>query len=272
MSRERYYDDVKIIKKPLKKRIKKFLVFFAIIFMLVGIIISSFYISKSITVGKLGSIFVYGDTSFKISESKMYIVSLGKYASKDEAEKVSLGATIQGASGFVWESGNEYIVVGSMYENLSDAESVKNNLSNTASNYSISIEEIKFPKITLNFDEYDNKDVAEIKNAVEFCDTLYSDLYNYSIKLDKKEINNLAISSEISALRGKLKSYINKIQSILSLPNAKLSVIQNSLIAIDELLDTAILRTIDNTGLNYYIKSLFVNVARIKYDMMINLK
>ena len=40
----------------------------------------------------------------------------------------------------------------------------------------------------LNFDEYENKDVSEIKNAIDFFDTVYADIYNYSIKFDKNEI------------------------------------------------------------------------------------
>ena len=154
-----------------------------------------------------------------------------------------------------------------MYENLAEAESVKNNLASTITNYSITIEEVHFPKINLSFDEYDNKDVLAIKESIQFFDKVYQEIYDFSIRFDKKEINNLAISSEISALRGKLKSYMNKIQLLLNNPNAKLIVLRDSLVELDELMDTSILRTIDNTGLNYYLKNFFVSIARIKYEM-----
>lgn len=272
MSRKIYHEDVKIIKKPLKSKVKLFFSIILFFLIITGIIVSSFYISKSITVGNVGSLFVYGDTDIKINKKTMYLVVLGKYVDKNEAEKVSLGATVQGASGFIWETEkNEYLVVGSMYENIADAESVKNNLTQS-SNYSVIIEEVVMPKVDLNFDEYENKDVSEIKNAIDFFDTVYADIYNYSIKFDKNEINNLAISSEISELRGKAKGYINKIQSLLSIPNAKLQVIQQSMIELDELMDSAVIRTIDNTGLNYYLKNTFVKVARLKYDCLNKLK
>lgn len=271
MSRNVYYEDVKIIKKPLALKIKLILSIVVIFLVLGGVVVSAFYISKSITVANLGSLFVYGGTKIKIGESVVYMLSLGEFNNRGDAEKVSLGATVQGASGFVWEKDNRYFVVGSMYKSNEDAEKVKNNLLGS-SNYKAEVVQVKYPKINISFDDYENSDVDKIENAISFFDDVYLEVYNWSLKFDKGEINNLAISSGLSSLRGELKGFVSKIQTLLSTPNAKLQYIQDSLIKLDELMDSAIIRTIDNTGLNYYLKNVFVNVLKIKYDLFGNLQ
>ena len=99
-----YYDDVKIIKKPLKQRVKSLLKIFLIIVIVIGCFFGATYLSSALTVGNLTSYIVYGGTSVKRDKKVMYAVTLGSYDSYDEAERVALGSTIQGASGFVWEN------------------------------------------------------------------------------------------------------------------------------------------------------------------------
>ena len=114
MSDFKFYEDVKILKKPIKKRLKQVLGLFMFLSIIAISIIVARYISMSITVGNLGSFIVYGDTQLKIDENLMFAITLGEYDTFEEAEKVGFGASIQGAGGFVWED-EKFWVIGSVW-------------------------------------------------------------------------------------------------------------------------------------------------------------
>ena len=127
MPKTSYYDDVKIIKKSFKSRLKSLLIFSLVIITIMGCFGMAIFLSEALTVGNLGALVVYGDTKLKIDKSSMYAVTLGKYVNKEEAVKVALGASVQGASGYVWED-NEYYVIGNIYSSNEDALKVVENL------------------------------------------------------------------------------------------------------------------------------------------------
>lgn len=264
MSKNLYYDDVKIIKKPLSAKLKLAFKFFLIILTFVACGFISVYLSDALTVGNISSLFVYGNKSIKTKETSLYAVTLGEYDTALEAERVGYGANIQGASGYVWED-EKFWVIGNIYSSISDAEKVVENLKD--SKYNIEIKEIVFPKLALEFDDYENKDVSQIKEVFDLFDKVYENLYDYSIKYDKGEMNNLAISSEVSNMRGESKVLISKIQNLLSVKNDDLQIIQNNLIRLDELLNQTIIKAIDDTGTNYTLKNSISTAIRIKYEM-----
>ena len=165
MSKQQYYEDVKIIKKSAKKRIKNFFIFFMAVLVVGVIFFVSIHISEALTVGNIGSFLIYGDTSIKIGESTMFAVILGEYDNEADAKKVAQGSSIQGASGYVWQS-NKYWVIGNIYFSQEDANKVVENLK--YSNYSVVIKNITFPKIKLNFSDYENKNVKIIEKALFF--------------------------------------------------------------------------------------------------------
>ena len=270
MSQINYYEDVKIIKKPLKYRVKSILKFFLVIAIVVGCFFAAVRFSSALTVGNLGSLIVYGDTTIKVGGDGLYAVTIGSYDSYNEAERVALGSTIQGASGFVWEEGNKYFVIGNIYSTKEDANKVIENLS--GSNYTAAILEINFPKLKLAFDYYDNADMPAINAAINIFDKIYTELYSHSVKFDKGEISHLAVSSNISGIRGELKSIIIIVQNLINQGGGNLVVIQEYLVALDEVLDQAILKTIDNTATNYSLKNAIATVVRLKYDMYQKLK
>jgi len=265
MSNTVYYSDVKIMKKSFKQRIKsifKYFLFFAIV---VGCFFSAKYLSQALTVGNLGALIVFGDTKIKVNESYVYAVSLGEYSDKNEAERVALGSNIQGAGGFVWEDEGKYYVLGNVYSTLSDAEKVVGNLKDTK--YSVSVIQITYPKLNLDFSSYENSDMLVINKSLEAFDDVYSKLYDYSIKFDKGDISNLAVSSGVSELRGEIKGLIISVQNLINKSGGSLEKVQNSLVKLDELLDQTIIKTIDNTSTNYSLKYSIVSVVRIKYDL-----
>lgn len=264
MPKSRYYSDIKIIKKPLKQRVKGILKFF-IFFVLCGCCFFSAKIfSGALTVGKIGDFVMFGDTNLKVDSNKLFAVSLGEYDTKSEAEKVALGSNVQGAGGFVWED-KKYYVIGNIYLNIDDANKVVKNLKE--SNYKVSVKEISFPKLKIDFSMYENKDMDTIKKSINVFDKAYKMLYENSISFDKGEISHLAVSSNISQFRGEVKSIIVSVQNLINKSSSKLKNIQSSLIMLDELLDQTIIKTIDNTSTNYSLKHSISHVVRIKYDL-----
>ena len=268
MSNDIYYSDVKTIKKSLKVRLKKYLIIFFVIATIIGCYFVAKYMSKALTVGNLGAYIVYGGTSFKIESSKLYAVTLGEYDNLKEAEAVAFGSTIRGASGYVWQD-EKYYVVGNIYSSLIDAQKVIENLKD--SKFSTSIKEITFPKISLDFSDYENEDMGIVNKDIRAFDDIYKFLYSYSISFDKSEMNNLAISSKLSSHRGEVKTLISQTQVLLNTQNEDLQLIQNALIKLDEVLDATIIKTIDNSATNYSLKYAIAEVVRIKYDLFKNL-
>lgn len=266
MPKNLYYEDVKIIKRPFKAKFRRFLFLFSMVFVVVGVVFASIFLSKALTVGNITTAIVYGGKDVKIAKQQIYLVTLGKYDNYDDAEKVALGSTIQGASGFIWLIDKDYYVVGNAYRNGDDANVVKKNLQ--SSNYDIEVIEMTFPKININFDDFESKEVSKIKKAFEFIDDIYDNLYNYSIKFDKGEINNFAVCSNISSIRGECKVQISGIQGLLLNKNSdNLQKLINCLTKLDEILNVAILKTIDNSSTNYSLKNSIVSIMYEKYNL-----
>lgn len=270
MSKNLYYDDVKIIKKGLSKRLKSIFILFLVVLTIGGVIMASVYLSRALSVGNIASALVFGGTEINIKKHEMYMVTLGEYNSLEEANNVGLGSTVQGASGYVWTENNKYMVVGNIYKNREDAEKVKTNLS--SSKYDVKIFTITFPKIKLKFD-YENSEVLKIREGINFLDSTYDTFYDYSIKFDKGQLNNFAISSGLSSLRGECKVKITAVQAVMSkYKNTGLQPLIDSLLRVDEILNVTMLKTIDNSSTNYSLKNAISEIVNIKYDLYNNLQ
>lgn len=265
-----YYDDIKVMKKPLKQRIKSIIIFLTIVCVGVGCWAVAYWLSSALTVGNLGAFVVFGDTKIKINSRSYYAITLGEYEDKMKAEQVALGSNIQGAGGFVWEDGEKFWVIGNVYSTQSDAEKVMENLKD--SKYSVAIKVISMSKLNINMEMYNNEDMDIINNAFEIFDIIFDKLYDFSVRFDKGEITNLAVSSGLSELKGKVKGIIIDVQNLISKGDGVLSKVQTSLVKSDELLDQTIIKTIDNSGTNYSLKYSTTSVIRIKYELFEQLK
>lgn len=265
MSKNLYYDDVKVIKRGFSKRLKSFFIFFLVVVTIGGVVLASVYLSRALSVGNITSALVFGGTEINIKKHQMYMVTLGEYDTFDDANKVGLGATVQGASGYVWNINSKYVVIGNIYRSKDDADKVKTNLS--SSNYDVQVFTINFPKVKLKFD-YENSEVLKIREGINFLDTVYDVFYDYSIKFDKGTLNNFAISSGISSLRGECKVKITAVQAVLSkYKNTELQKIIDALLKVDEILNITMLKTIDNSTTNYSLKNAISEVINIKFDL-----
>ena len=210
-------------------------------------------------------VFKFCINSVKIDKSNLYAVTMGVYDSYSEAEKVALGSSIQGASGYIWQDSDRYYVIGNIYYTKDECNKVIENLSNT--NYKVDVLNIEFPKLKLNFDMYENSDMAVVNDAMNIFDDVYDDIYSNSIKFDKGEISHLAVSSNVSQIRGKLKNIIISTQGLINNKSSDLNIVQGYLVELDEVLNQTILKTIDNTSTGYSLKYAIANVVRLKFDM-----
>jgi hypothetical protein len=165
--------------------------------------------------------------------------------------------------------GNSLDVADKLLESGADASKVINNLKD--SNYNASIKVITLNEINLNFVDYENKDVRKIENTIDYISVLINKVYKYSIDFDKSNINNLAVSSGLSDLRGEVKVMISEIQRLLVSSNDTLQKIQNTLIKVDVILNEAILKTIDNSATGYTLKNVMANLVRSEYDLYLTL-
>lgn len=265
MTKNFYYDDVKVLKKPFSKRIKPIIIFFIFLIFCGGIVFCGMFLSKSLAVGNISTLFVYGGTNIKCDEKNMYALSMGRYDSFEDARRVALGTTIQGAGGYVLEDNGKFYVLGAMYADSDSANSVAKNLSTT--NYDISVLKITLPKVNLNFDDLDNKSVNVIRDAIGYFEKCYSQVYSFVISFDKSEANNLGISSSLSEIRGDVKVYISTLQGLNSGGNSKIQEVINGLIRLDELLDQAIIKTIDNSSTSSYLKYTLCDIVNIELEM-----
>ncbi len=263
MPKTNYYNDVKILKRSLKSRVKSFFVIILCLATIGGCFGAAMFLSSALTVGNISKLIAFGNYNIKYKNSNIYAVTLGEYDDFAQAEQVAVGASIQGAGGFVWTD-DKHWVIGSVYLKLSDATVVVDNLKD--SKYDVKIKEINLPKLNLDFGEYEKNQVKDIKVAMALFDDVYNDLYDYSIKIDKKQVNNLAVSSHLSSLKSRVKISIIALQTILDKPNDKVQTIQNGLIKLDELLDVTTIKMIENSAINHVLKNSLCKSARIKYD------
>lgn len=264
MSRNLYYDDVKVIKKPLKSRLKAFAIFFMAIIVCVGCYMVSIYFSDALAVGNVGSYIMFGGVDIKIDKHSLYAVTLGEYNDKGQADGVAIGSAVQGASGYVWEEKN-FTVMGSIYPSKEEAEIVLNNLKD--SKYTLGVKVIEFPKIKISYENLENSEVKKIRDALDIIDEIYNTFYRNSISFDKSEITNLVISNNASNLRSEVKVCISTMQRLINGENSSLSIIQNALIQLDELLNQTVLNTIENDSVGHKIKNALCRVVKIKYDL-----
>ena len=263
-----YLPDIKVIKRPFY-RIKRILAIILIVAIVCGTYILADYCSGALTLSAF-SIGAKNSERINIEKHSLYAVVMGTYDKKDYAENVALGLQVQGAAGYVWQSANKYLVVGSIYSKYSDAEVVIKNIGET--NYTPTIFEIKYVKLSLLIKGITKEDKDILVEAIDYFKTVYNEIYTYSINYDSSKTTNLAISSSINTLKSKSKVYVSKLQEMYArVDSASISTIRDSMIVLDTTLDSAVYRCLTDSGVNYYLKYLMCDVVDISYKMNISL-
>ena len=263
-----YLPDIVVIRKPFAF-IKKMCAIILVIGIVVGTFILADICSGALNVSAIG-LNISNNDRINVDRYSLYAISMGAYEDKASAEKVALGLQVQGGAGYVWQSNNKHLVLGSIYAKKEEADSVLDSLSKT--NYQAQLFEIKFAKLSLVIKGLEKQDNAFIKNLFLCLDKMYADIYTYSINYDSNASTNLAISAGLNTLKGEVKIYISKLQELSTRVNSNyVDIMKDSFILLDSVLDTAVYRTLTDSGINYYLKYLMCEVVDISYKLNQNL-
>ena len=271
MSKKVSYAETTLVKSRTKKGKFKFLKILGLCLLLVAIIITAGLLSGVITIGN----FNFGSLFFKqsnvIKEHSYYLVSMGKYDNVNEAQSVASGAAVMGAGAYVWELNKSYYVVGNFYKSLDEANSVYNNIKGTG-NYNITVEEVKFNKVNLNNKDYNKEQNKVVFDSVKFIDSVYEKCFDYSLKIDKNEVNATLVSSELNNLKSECKIKASKLDTLNSYAVSETTInIKNCYIGIIDALDNAILKVINGSSINSDLRYLVANIVVFKYNLYQNI-
>ncbi len=178
-------------KKNHKKTFFTLIFLFFTIFVLVAFSVA---FSSNFFVNKVAS-FNY---QYAKQEKTLYALSLCSFSEIDSAKKQVESVKNQGGAGYIFCDSNEYNVIGSIYHNLSDAESVRTSLEK--SGIISKIVTLTLPKVVLkaNLSSKSNEILTEGLNL--FYEN-YEKMYYLSNKFDKQEIDIIKLKSELNLLK-----------------------------------------------------------------------
>lgn len=268
MSKKVGYAETRLVKSKQKHK-NKFVTLMVCVLSLAMVVLLSGVLAGAITVGNFSNLFQ--NKSNTISAHSYYMVSMGKYNSRSEAEAVASGAAVMGASAYVWELNKMFYVVGNIYKNSSEADSVLKNISGTG-NYEISVEEIKFKKLTISNKEYSNEQIKAIVEAIKSLNNIYEKCYDYSLKVDKGEVNTGLVSSELNSIKSEAKITAAKLDAINSYAVSELTInTKNAFISVVDALDNAILKVISGNSVNGDLRCLVSKIVVAKYNLYQNI-
>ena len=235
-----YASGVKEIRRAKSGKFRKLIVLIAIIaFLLVfGEIFSSII--------KYGTLAI--TTSASTKSFSLYALSMGKFDTHAEAQNLANEASVQGAGGYVWNSGDKYYVLASIYPSNQDALSVANGISG----YVCEVVELKYKKTNLNSVQLDD-DKAKIMQSLNFLQNLYYTMYDNCLNLDTKAISAIACSNNVNYLKSQAKA---QVVSLMQLEGEyKIgSAIVNTYISVIDSLDSCTNKLLQTSNGGYVAK------------------
>ena len=258
------YSDTKLIKLKKNNSFKSFFVFIFCLSIFLTVMFVSGAFSRVLKVNNFS--FLFDKNKISVDTHSYYAVTMGQYDSESEAQSVASGVSIMGAGAYVWLNGNKYYVIGNVYDNLTDAETVLKNVS--GNNYDVGILEMKFNKIAFDNENYTTDQKKVILESIKFVDEVFKKCYNYSIKFDKSEVVATVVSSELNTLKGDTTVWAGKLDAINSvIATNETILLKNAYVSINSELDASVLKVIDGSSVNKDLKYLTTAVAVIKYNL-----
>ena len=229
---KKYSSDVVVIKR--KNKFMK-----GVAYLLLIVLISNFVFWSGVGISYLLS--KKGFTWFKSDKIKVdsfnyYAIIFGEYDSEGEALECSIWTSSSGGGAFVYEE-QKFFVVGMLYENVDDANTVMDNFSKDLT-YSPAIRQFKSLKFSFVINEISpahKKDVEDVIKLIRNCINL---ALNISNKIDTNVLSNVSASSEINSIKSEIKiakSSLNAINSNYN--NSYLKEMSNYLTKAEDALD-----------------------------------
>lgn len=262
-------EDIKLIKRK-KPKLQRFKVFAFLGLCLGLVMIAADLISGLLTLGSFSLSGMFNQANVVINAHTLYSVNMDKFGTHTEAENMAGFVSMQGAAAFIWQQDKEYLIIGNIYATKSEAESVKANL--LVTNPDVFVSEINFKKINLNVEKYSKEQRVIVKNSYQYITEIGNLLYDYLIKLDKKEITPTTASSYINAVKSECKIIGTNLDVINSTVIYESTInLKNAYVKITDVLDELMLKLISNSQINHIMKFSYANIIRIKYDLFNNL-
>ena len=262
-----HYSGVKLVKRKRTKR-KKFGVFLFCVLCVGGVVLFATGVPDALKISSFS--FLFKSETNVVNAHSYYAVLMGEYGSESEAQAVASGASVVGAGAYVWNTDGKFLVVGNVYKNKADAETVAKNIS--GNNYNVSVYEIKYSKLKVDLNNLSSEQELEFVNAINFLDDMFLKVYNYSVKFDKSEIVATVVSSELNTLKSEIKVWASKLDSINSfVPTSFGLSIKNTFVALATEFDSCVLKVINGASVSKDLKYLTTSVAVRKFNLFNNL-
>lgn len=170
----------------------------------------------------------FGNSSTVSAQNQtIYALSLQKSEDKSQIESKKNELQAQNGAGFVYEKDNCFYLLSSLYENVNDAELVKNNLKNSGIESEILTIALDSQKIEGAFS---NDEKTVLSNTLKATYETFKKLYDVAISLDtnlidksKAKLNTSEIFSSLVALKTNFETIFEQKDKQLELLNTKLT-------------------------------------------------
>ena len=267
MSKKIYYEDIKFVKRTKFRGLKALG-----IFLILGAFVCGTYFLSVVfnnTVSVTGSVF-----SLKKNKSinrSYYAICFGKYDNMEDARTTANNLLSIGAGGYILKYENGYNVLGAIYLNESDVNSVID--SNKKYNYNGMTYELSVFKINIDlnkkfYSEFGN-DSSIIYDATKVLVNTIDELYANVMLLDKGDISNIILANKVNSLDSNIVVELKKIEAlVLANSNSNLSSIYEKFLKIEKVLNnltnTLLVSDKPNASVRYSMLEFVVMLSEMK--------
>lgn len=150
-------------------------------------------------------------SSVSIPSYKVYGVSLQNSTNKSSLENNAISFQAGNSAGYIYQQDNEFFLLGFIYENVNDAELVKNNLKSDDIDSKIISIEIPSQAISGDFSS-DQKSI--LTNILKSNYEIYKDLYDVAISLDTNVFDKQKAKLECNSIYSKHISTKTNLETI----------------------------------------------------------
>ena len=169
----------------------------------------------------------FGYTStISVQPTTIYALSLQKNEHQSAVEDFKIQLQSQNGAGFVYEKDNCFYLISSLYENINDAELVKNNLKNNGVDSEILKITLESQTIEGNFSS-DEKTV--LNNAFKATYETYKKMYDLAISLDTNLIDKSKAKLNASEIYSNLVALKTNFETIFNQKSEQLETLKNHL-------------------------------------------
>ncbi len=260
---KKYGKEVMYIKKKGKFRKKIKVIFYLVFVSIVAVSFGSVF--ASVSDGTLGAHILGQRDKVKVGGITYYGLNMGEYDNIDDAKQTANVVIQAGGGGYVWNSENKYIVLGSVYKTEKDCTTVVDNISKQ---YKASVYEIKLKKCKFVVEDITRGERKDIEDAVEFCNKVYERLYDLSIDYDTGKLSNIAVSASANTMKSEVATFKSNIFNLYTKYNNKnLNHIHNTFLFIEDTLELLVNQMLTVENNQHLVKYAFMEVLDSCYKL-----